>query len=245
MTIEEIAAQDGVTDAAVNQSVRSYSERVGLPPPSPEVLDSTVSIAGLGEALGISVDAASRLIKKGVVSGVRYGRRTRFSVDEVRAALQEIGWSPGKFIFDPKGKRGLAVAARQEQRAAGSFLCSRCGAVIEHLPPSWLKRSAFWCSDCRAPSKRACDIKRRRMKEDTQVEPIDIRIVAERDGWRCAICRGRVTRKNWSLDHITPLSKGGPHTYENVVLAHRECNSKRGAGRFAVQVPLFARPPAI
>ena len=79
-------------------------------------------------------------------------------------------------------------------------------------------------------------------KRDTQVALVDTRIVAERDGWRCALCRGKVIRENWSLDHVVPLSKGGAHTYANVVLAHRSCNSRRGAGRFPVQAPLFALP---
>lgn len=74
-------------------------------------------------------------------------------------------------------------------------------------------------------------------KQDTKVEQIDTAVVAERDGWRCAICAGTVTRATWSLDHMIPLSKGGPHTYENVVLAHRSCNSRRGAGRFPVARP--------
>lgn len=106
-----------------------------------------------------------------------------------------------------------------------------------------LKNGGCWCKDCRAPSKRAADIRRRRMKTSTQVEPVSHLVVADRDGWRCAICRGKVTRENWSLDHVVPLSKGGAHTYANVVLAHRRCNSLRGAGRFPVQAPLFAMLP--
>ena len=81
------------------------------------------------------------------------------------------------------------------------------------------------------------------MKACTQVEPVSHPVVAERDGWRCAICRRRVTRETWSLDHVVPLSKGGAHTYANVVLAHKRCNSLRGAGRFPVQAPLFSLPP--
>jgi 5-methylcytosine-specific restriction endonuclease McrA len=66
--------------------------------------------------------------------------------------------------------------------------------------------------------------------------------MAKRDGWLCGICGGKVTRNNWSHDHIIPLSLGGSHTYDNTVLAHLECNVKRGVGRLAVQVPLFAKP---
>lgn len=87
---------------------------------------------------------------------------------------------------------------------------------------------------------QAKKIRRKRAQQGTQIEPVNRDIVAERDGWRCGICGGKVTRKNWSLDHVIPLSQGGPHTYANVVLAHRRCNSSRGPGRKPVQPSLFA-----
>jgi 5-methylcytosine-specific restriction endonuclease McrA len=103
---------------------------------------------------------------------------------------------------------------------------------VSHYPPSAAKRQAWRCKDCRRPHRRAADARRRARKRETQIDPVDIRLVAQRDGWRCAICGGPVTRSTWSLDHIEPLSHGGPHTYANVALAHAACNSRRGAGRF-------------
>lgn len=32
-----------------------------------------------------------------------------------------------------------------------------------------------------------------------------------------------------SIDHVVPVSRGGDHTWDNIRLAHRGCNSKRGA----------------
>jgi 5-methylcytosine-specific restriction endonuclease McrA len=65
--------------------------------------------------------------------------------------------------------------------------------------------------------------------------------IAMRDQWRCHICGGKVTRRTWSLDHLVPASKGGPHTAENVALAHGRCNSSRQAGRFETSRSLIAR----
>ena len=31
-----------------------------------------------------------------------------------------------------------------------------------------------------------------------------------------------------SIDHVVPLSKGGTHTMDNVRLAHRGCNTRKG-----------------
>lgn len=89
---------------------------------------------------------------------------------------------------------------------------------------------------------QAKKIRRKRAMKGSQVDPVRHHIVAERDGWRCGICGGKVTRATWSLDHVIPLSKGGPHTYANVVLAHRACNVKRGVDRLPVQASLFVMP---
>lgn len=59
--------------------------------------------------------------------------------------------------------------------------------------------------------------------------------IADRDHWRCHICKTRVGKKiAWphvrsaSLDHVVPLSKGGAHDPSNVRLAHLGCNSAKG-----------------
>ena len=71
--------------------------------------------------------------------------------------------------------------------------------------------------------------------------PLDV--LYERDNGKCYICGGQCdyndkTEKNGhiiygnlypSRDHIIPKSKGGKHTWENMKLAHRICNSLKGA----------------
>jgi 5-methylcytosine-specific restriction endonuclease McrA len=60
-----------------------------------------------------------------------------------------------------------------------------------------------------------------------------------RDQWRCHICGKKVARKDVTLDHLIPISAGGAHLPENVSLAHRVCNSRRGAGRLPAQLLLL------
>ena len=65
----------------------------------------------------------------------------------------------------------------------------------------------------------------------------------------CHICGGPI---NWTahrdepdsfvVDHIIPLSKGGPDTLENKAAAHRSCNSKKRARKFA---PIIRRSGAL
>jgi hypothetical protein len=50
--------------------------------------------------------------------------------------------------------------------------------------------------------------------------PLTRRAVFARDGGRCVYCDAPAT----SLDHVVPKSRGGPHTWDNVVSACRRCN---------------------
>jgi hypothetical protein len=54
-------------------------------------------------------------------------------------------------------------------------------------------------------------------------------IVLERDDGVCAICGDDVDPFHFTIDHVIPLSAGGEHSYENVQLAHRDCNTRKGA----------------
>ncbi len=49
------------------------------------------------------------------------------------------------------------------------------------------------------------------------------RAVFARDEWTCQYC-GRTAE---NVDHVIPKSRGGTHTWENVVAACRRCNSKK------------------
>lgn len=93
------------------------------------------------------------------------------------------------------------------------------------------RRIAFCCEEhaARCHRRRAKQIRSRRIATAARREPIDLATVAIRDGWQCHICRRKVTRATWSLDHLVPLVHGGDHTYDNVALAHHLCNSIRGA----------------
>jgi 5-methylcytosine-specific restriction endonuclease McrA len=52
---------------------------------------------------------------------------------------------------------------------------------------------------------------------------ISRRGVFARDGHRCQYCGSRAD----SIDHVRPRSRGGQHTWENVVAACRSCNSAK------------------
>ena len=62
-----------------------------------------------------------------------------------------------------------------------------------------------------------------------------------RDNYTCQYCGTRT--RDLTLDHVIPRSKGGPHTWENLVSACRGCNHKKG-GKNLDQIRMhLARPP--
>jgi 5-methylcytosine-specific restriction endonuclease McrA len=54
--------------------------------------------------------------------------------------------------------------------------------------------------------------------------PLSRRAVFVRDEHECQYCAGPAE----TLDHVVPRSRGGPHSWDNVVAACRRCNLRKG-----------------
>ncbi len=54
--------------------------------------------------------------------------------------------------------------------------------------------------------------------------PLNRRAIFTRDDGRCQYCGASAE----NIDHVIPRSRGGLHTWENVVAACRRCNTKKG-----------------
>jgi len=52
--------------------------------------------------------------------------------------------------------------------------------------------------------------------------------VYARDAGRCQYCASALTRRECTYDHIVPRSRGGQTRWENIVLACRPCNQRKG-----------------
>jgi 5-methylcytosine-specific restriction endonuclease McrA len=82
---------------------------------------------------------------------------------------------------------------------------------------------------------------RRARKQAAQPDgPIDYITVVKRCGMVCHICGKSVRKADLSFDHLIPLARGGPHVDWNISVAHRACNSSKGA-RYSTpaQMPLL------
>jgi 5-methylcytosine-specific restriction endonuclease McrA len=74
--------------------------------------------------------------------------------------------------------------------------------------------------------RRRANYKRRailaRVEFDRTIDIIDLYV---RDAGICGICGSDCEIEYASIDHIKPISKMGPHTWDNIQLAHCRCNS--------------------
>jgi 5-methylcytosine-specific restriction endonuclease McrA len=121
--------------------------------------------------------------------------------------------------------------------------CAKCGHA--HIG----KVEGAMCEPCNAVNKR---VRRRGRKKGrlqsgghrararrygVPYESVSRKVVYDRDEWTCYLCGVVVVRSSTyrddqaSIDHVLPLSKGGPHTYSNVKTCCMLCNSTKGDKR--------------
>lgn len=95
--------------------------------------------------------------------------------------------------------------------------------------------------DIQSYTETMAELRRERIRAG-KVEDVTLDALIKRDGGICYLCGKKVTKRRKfkrgekrgdmrmypSVDHVIPVSRGGSHTWNNVKLAHRSCNSKKG-----------------
>ena len=142
--------------------------------------------------------------------------------------------------------------SKYQPRGMESKQCATCESDFTYLvrrgrqpaecPPcadvTYRQRKAEQRKAATAKFGRVNKDRRRARRYGVEYEPIDRAYVFERDGYRCHIC-GKKCRVNveWSshpldptIDHLIPISQGGPHTLANVATACFMCNSLKSNG---------------
>lgn len=65
---------------------------------------------------------------------------------------------------------------------------------------------------------------------DRVIVPLDVRLlIARRDRWQCWCGQGYQPGDPWVIDHWIALANGGTNHVSNLRLAHRSCNTDKGA----------------
>lgn len=150
------------------------------------------------------------------------------------------GWVKRKAKITPEFHRAqyersarYRSAARKRKQAGTCLECDRkpvardrCFRHYRHLMKL---EGRSWAADTDHASRT-----RRAGGQYQQINRVEI---FERDRWVCQLCSEPVNpelkfphRGSASLDHVTPLSRGGDHVPGNVQLAHLGCNSVKHDG---------------
>jgi len=103
------------------------------------------------------------------------------------------------------------------------------------IPLSENAANMYCSSRCynKSSKKVSGNPKKRAAHYNVEYEYINYRRVFDVDDWRCYICGVKTQKDNIyaddaaELDHVIPLSKGGPHTYDNVRCSCRKCNGDK------------------
>lgn len=116
----------------------------------------------------------------------------------------------------PRRCRHCGTPLRPEQRVGAKFCSERCNSAAHQITRKLARRAG----------------------KDRNGELFDRVTIAERDGWRCGLCRKPIDRKLrhpdpfcLSIDHIVPVADDGDNDPANLQAAHLRCNlSKRDRG---------------
>ena len=135
------------------------------------------------------------------------------------------------------------AAKQREYYRSHKAKCNATSLAYAHSHPDQTRiRRRRWVAN-HIETKRAGTQLYRAQKQQAIIGPIDLEAIKVRDRMLCCICGKRVAKKDLSFDHVIPLAMGGPHMEWNLRVAHRLCNSRKGAGRLPSQpyLPMVVR----
>ena len=145
---------------------------------------------------------------------------------------------------------GLAYGAYTRCSARPEGSCEECRAFVAKWHREYRKRNPekvsarekAWAKanpdKIRDIHRRSKTLRERKGKENGHA-PYTRQFILERDDYTCYLCGGRVDltaphqvgEPGWEiyphLDHVVPLSKGGPDTPDNVRTTHAACNMSK------------------
>lgn len=147
---------------------------------------------------------------------------------------------------EQRARKEADLISRQTEERLAIHICKNCGQ--EYSIGATGYNSAKYCSE-KCMKRYAMRVKndRRIRKLKTRRHDTDITLekLFRRDGGVCYLCGGNCdwndiadgnASDNYpSIDHVKPVAKGGTHTWDNIKLAHKKCNT---AKRDADYIPL-------
>lgn len=191
-----------------------------------------------------------------LVDGGRNYHLKRSCSKRCQQRLHNMGWGN-----PPAGRTCVSCSGRFDASGGSDVRCPGCRNAPKHAEANCLRCGQRFsnlmggrehCRTCSPPGSHAPSDARREMwrrknrarrlakRNAGEAGRYTLAEIAERDGHRCHLCGRKVNMtidsmkpKGPTIDHLVPISADGPDVKSNVALAHRICNTTRGAGGFA------------
>lgn len=201
--------------------------------------------------------------KKRFCSKACSGARRTLIASEVNA-LRRIKSNHDRSLLESQILHDSHVTVRREyldfsHAKCLRFNCYNCGQTLDFNTVDCSKKK---CKDCKKKTlsniRKSADRATRRRRKDkgraeyygVEYEPISRLKVFNKYKWKCAQCgvdtpkdkRGSYDDDAPELDHVIPISRGGPHLYANVQLLCRACNGAKsntiidGRGQYGLKL---------
>ena len=157
-------------------------------------------------------------------------------IDKRQKERREQTEHDARIKAEQRAKKAAELISRQTEERLAIHVCKNCGQ--EYSIGATGYNSTKYCSE-KCMKRWAMRVKndRRIKKLKTRRHDTDITLekLFRRDGGVCYLCGkkcdwtdvvgGNASDNYPSIDHVIPVAKGGTHTWDNIKLAHRLCNT--------------------
>lgn len=171
-------------------------------------------------------------LNKGILPGKRFDYITICTCEQCKKMFVNKGKQIKRFCSKECGKeyRRINRIGKPLTITPKEYKCRSCKCT-------YIGKAPGRCEKCKKQAyriaKKAQDKKRRVKQRTIAIHTVVDLKVFQRDKWKCKECGCRVQKKNIyadnaaEVDHIVPISLGGPHSYSNVQTLCRRCNQNK------------------
>lgn len=152
---------------------------------------------------------------------VRSADKLGYQCKECISKQRAKHWEENKEVLKPK-KKAHYDANRD------SILAQKADYWQREREAIGARRRHYYATDPDLKNRAISRVANREaLKRSPDSDKVDRSIVFDRDNGTCYLCESQVDPDDWHMDHVVPISKGGPHTYDNVRVTHPNCNLRK------------------